>query len=678
MRDQGRSCELCSRWNASPFENMPKNRKVKKEESEPQTMPESTPELVVVNGATLVLEPTPTVTPMPSVTELESEGTTLRSLPGLLTFEVLVYVLIGLVALLLRISGVQARPLAPFEAQTAAAAWEFLNGQAPGAYSSPLLFTVDWFSFVLFGASDWTARIFPAVLATLLVYIPLMARGTLGKLGAALAAGLIAISPTMVFFARTLSGVELAAGAALAALLFFYRFRHGYSTRNLYAAAFLAAVSLTADAVALTVLIAGSIFLAYDYVSHRRATDEGEAANVEDETPIQQRPVLRAAIVFVATYVLIATTFLLNRDGLGVAFNVVGDWFASFASIGDFVSPLNWLLVYEPLALIFGLAGLVLVFTLRGGHEFENGMLRLFAVVTLFAFLFYTIAGNISPGITVAITLPLILLAAWFIGNLLERARDDIEAGGGTQSMPAGEIPIFAMMLVLAALVYVQVVTFLQNTSFSPALDGLYDLLGGSSPEASLMVAGATLGIISLLLLGVFVGLSILLIGTARTTTLLAIVVLVLLGLGMVRATWQLAFPPYEPVRELLLREQTPQQVDDMLSDIEFMSRSRYGDPNVIRIAADPALGAVARWYLRVFPNVMWTTDPATTSNAQAILTLNNVPPTGDWMSQRYQFAASWEPTNLDGVALWKWFVFREGGSPSAQTVLLWLPTIEE
>jgi hypothetical protein len=47
-------------------------------------------------------------------------------------------------------------------------------------------------------------------------------------------------------------------------------------------------------------------------------------------------------------------------------------------------------------------------------------------------------------------------------------------------------------------------------------------------------------------------------------------------------------------------------------------------------------------------------------------------------MGRQYQIGTEWEPTGLDGLALWKWFVFREGGSTDPRTIYVWLPTIEE
>lgn len=660
---------------------MPKNRRRNQTQNaapallvQPDAMPEP---IVPGNGQTLALEPRVALAPAVVTQKSALAAATPRLLTNALTLEMALYVLVTLAALLLRVVNLDARPLAPDEAQTAAAAWEFLNGGTVGAYASPLLFTLNWLSFFLFGAFDLTARFLPAVLSALIVLLPLLTRGALGKTGAFAAALLLAFSPTTIFFARTLSGVELAVGAALGALALFWHYRQLNSTRALFGGALLAGLALTADAAAFTIFIAGGIYFAIAWARARGGQIESDAnENAEMSlTRALRIPLVRAAILFAVTYLVSATTFLLNRDGLGIAFNLFGEWVNAFSSIGDFASPVNWLVVYEPLALIFGLAGLVLVATLRGEQPNDTNLLRLFALVSLFAFLFYAIAGNKNPSGVIPVAVPLALLAGWFIGNLLERARDDIEMTGGWSTTVSGEIPVLVMLLVLAALIYLQSASFLQQSRFSPALDALYQVLTVASAEASLTAAAITLAIISVLLLGVFIGLSILLVGAARTTTLCAFAVLIILALGMVRATWLLNFSNFEPLRELAAPNQTPLQMRDLVRDLEFYSEARYGDAHIIQTAATPELGAVGRWYLRAFPNLDWTNDLAAMENAQVILTTLPTPPPGDWMGQAFRVNTTWEPTNLDGIALWKWFMMREGGNESAQTIMMWLPT---
>ncbi|KKK96555.1 hypothetical protein LCGC14_2661580, partial [marine sediment metagenome] len=56
--------------------------------------------------------------------------------------------------------------------------------------------------FLTGGASDYTVRIFPALFGVALILLPLLFRSRLGRLGALFASGLIAFSPTLLYFSR--------------------------------------------------------------------------------------------------------------------------------------------------------------------------------------------------------------------------------------------------------------------------------------------------------------------------------------------------------------------------------------------------------------------------------------------------------------------------------------------
>src|SRR5581483_3916342 len=604
----------------------------------------------------------------------EPAAPTLRSIANSITLEMAMYAGIGIAALLLRITSLDARPLAPAEAQTALAAWNFLNGTAVGQYSSALLFTLDWLAFFLFGAFDLTARFLPALLSTSFVLIPALMRNVLGRTAAIIAALLIAFSPTLIFFARTLNGADLAVGASLTALILFWKYRESAQTRLLYLAAILAALALTADSTAYTVLGAGALYFVVTWLLNRRNARTVAQSEPADSASTWRTPVVFAGTLFVVVYVRAATTFLLNREGLGVAFNLLGTWLSAFSSIVSLTSPLNLLLVYEPLSLIFGLAGLVLVLTLRGDDARYMRLLRMVGVVTLLAFIWYSLVGDNSPSNVVAISMPMTLLAGWFIGSLVERATEDIRVSGGARSMLAGELPVFLLFFVLIVLVYLQIASFLQQTQFAPTLESLYRLFNADAGQVSLTAAALTLLIISILLAGVFFGLGVLLVGISRMTTLLAFIILLVLSLGMLRSVWQLNFDSNEPVRELLTPSQTPLQMRDLVTDLERYSGWRNGDEHVMSIAADSAVGVTGRWYLRNFRNVIWRTDLAGVSDVEAIINAaSNTPPPGNWMGQRYRTGVTWQPNNFGGLELWKWFVFRDGGTENWQRATLWL-----
>jgi uncharacterized protein (TIGR03663 family) len=649
---------------------MSKSRSRKQNRAVPQTENRISAAAVAVADAP-VMEPV--VVSEPTVSE--PAPVTLNVVAQWFTLEVVAYGAIGIVAVLLRVMNLDARPLSPEEAKTAAAAWAFLQGQPVGEFSSPLLFTLDWVAFLLFGAFDLTARLLPAALSALIVFVPLLARDALGRTGAIVAALLIAISPTLVFFGRHLGASDLAVGGMMAALILFWNFRASHNTRELYLAAVLAALALTAGATAFSLLIGGALYFVFAMLWARRgATETENVAEAPDET-LMHNPYARAALLFALTYILAATTFLLNRDGMGAAFNLFGVWLTTVSGIGSLTTPLNFLLVYEPLALIFGLAGVVLVFSYRGEQARGLDVLRMLAIAALFAFVWYTAGAHKAPGNATAIVLPLILLAGWFIGNLLERAYADVRASGGSGALMTGEIPIFLMLLLLTVLVYLQAGAFLQQTRFSPALDAFYRVLVGDSSEASMVAAFATLALITIFLLAVFVGLSIVLVGIGRTATLLALAVCAILLLGQVRAMWLLNFDTNEPQREILATTQTPRHMRTLVRDLEWYSQLRHGDAHVMRIAADEKLGAVGRWYLRDFPNLIWTNQIERAADAQAIVSPAATPPPGNWMGQRYRTQNTWSLDNANGLDVWKWFVFRQGGAETNETILLWLPT---
>lgn len=597
---------------------------------------------------------------------------TLQIISRQVTLQRVAYAALLGIAFLLRVMNLDARPLAPTEAQTAAAAWEFLNGKPITEFSSPLLFTLDWLAFLLFGAFDLTARFLPAGASALLVLLPCLARAALGRAGALCAALLIAVSPSLVFFGRYLDASGLAVGGMLAALILFAHFRATQNTRRLYLAAVFAALALTADATAFTILGGGALYFAL--ARARRAQVQGETVARNADAPLGHNPYLRAALLFGLTYGLAASTFLLNRDGVGAAFDLFGAWLAIGPNVDAFTSSLSLLWVYEPLALIFGVAGIALALTARDADATTWALTRMFAVIALFALGWHMLRARQTPGAMTTLTLPLLLLAGWLGGVLLERAAAEIRAGGGWSSALTGELPIFLMLLLLTVLIYFQVGAFLQQTHFSPALDAFYRVLSGGS-ENSALAAFMTLGLITLVLLAVFIGLSIVLVGVSRTTSLLALAVGAILLLGQLRALWLLNFDMNEPLREIIVTTQTPRHLRTLVQDLEWYSQIRHGDAHVMRIAADKELGATGRWYLREFVNIEWTRQVERAADAQALVSAVETPPPGNWMGQRYAVQREWTLANANGLDLWKWFVFRQGGSESTQTTMMWLPT---
>lgn len=114
-----------------------------------------------------------------------------------LTVEWLLYGLIIVLALGLRLWSLGNYPLSDVEARQGLLALVLYHGDLPAAeYYSPLLVSLNWLAFLLFGSNDASARLASVLLGILLVILPITMRRLLGVKICLLATALLAISPT--------------------------------------------------------------------------------------------------------------------------------------------------------------------------------------------------------------------------------------------------------------------------------------------------------------------------------------------------------------------------------------------------------------------------------------------------------------------------------------------------
>ncbi|MGB8644519.1 MAG: hypothetical protein WCF84_04730 [Anaerolineae bacterium] len=609
-----------------------------------------------------------------------AQGVTPRQLVRIFTVEVGLYVLLFLVAVTMRLFNLGGRPLAEHEAAIALSAWQFLQGQGAGAINSPLLFTSNLFAFFLGASTDAAPRVLPALIGSLGVLLPVLVRREIGRTGAMVASLLLVLSTGLVYFARDSNGVEISVIAGIAAGIWFLSYASEHRPRVLYLGVSAAAVSLTASSAAYTVLLAGLLFALYPVLVKRRdaassaprepAADQPEAAsNGSSKANHEWR---NALLLFVGLYVGLSTAFLMNRAGLGAAFNLLGDWLGQFAAWGPLTSPLNLLLLYEPLVLVFGLAGLLLVPTVLG--DWRNNRIVLFmAALALTSLIVYSVAGVKTTADMVVIAVPLALLAGWFLGHLIERSLREMERGGGLRTALWGELPILLVALLFAAFFYLQFVMFLTGNRFGPLLDPILRLVSPGGTASSIEVALGMLAVGGLVIAAFLIAAAIGSVGSARTANLAAMVVGILLFAAGIRALWLSNYWLPGTVHELIADQQTSLQARDLLQDLMWQSEWRGSDQHIIAGHGDPSAGPVVRWYLREFPNLHWDQLSAA-EQVQALVTPAQAPaPAGAWISQHYDIQMNWSLQNASRTDLFKWLIFREGGTETWQSVQLWV-----
>jgi predicted membrane-bound mannosyltransferase/DNA-binding beta-propeller fold protein YncE len=118
--------------------------------------------------------------------------------------ETVIYAVIFAAAIALRFWDLGSRSLHHDESIHAQWSWGLLQGsyRHDPVFHGPLYYHVQGLVFLIFGASDYTARVSAAVFGSVLVALPLLLRKRLGPVGTIAAVSLIAFSPTIVYYSR--------------------------------------------------------------------------------------------------------------------------------------------------------------------------------------------------------------------------------------------------------------------------------------------------------------------------------------------------------------------------------------------------------------------------------------------------------------------------------------------
>ena len=120
-------------------------------------------------------------------------------------WEAVAYIVLFMLAILTRFVNLGARVMSHDESLHTYYSWRL---ETAGDYQhtplmhGPILFHVTALMYFLFGDSDFTARIYPAILGVVLVMMPMLFRRWLGRWGALLCSVMLLISPLLMYYNR--------------------------------------------------------------------------------------------------------------------------------------------------------------------------------------------------------------------------------------------------------------------------------------------------------------------------------------------------------------------------------------------------------------------------------------------------------------------------------------------
>ncbi len=265
--------------------------------------------------------------------------------------EILLWVIVTLIAILLRLPALGDPPLNDHEAASALASMAGDDMTFSGL-ESPLVAVLNAGIFAVTGGTDASARLLPALSGVLLAISPLLFKKRLNSLTALFAASWLAVSPSLVAASRQVAGQSIAALCAvilLALLLDDLVHRRGGKAILI---GVVTAVGFLSDDGFGRVLIA----LAAAYVFMRFTGDSGAAAKINLRESLHLIPWGVAGLAFAAASFLLSTGFLAFPAGL----SAIGEQLAAAVSVfwredPAATMPIFSLLAYEAFLLVLGL-----------------------------------------------------------------------------------------------------------------------------------------------------------------------------------------------------------------------------------------------------------------------------------------------------------------------------------
>ncbi|MFQ6013926.1 MAG: flippase activity-associated protein Agl23 [Anaerolineae bacterium] len=526
-----------------------------------------------------------------------------------LNLEKVLYLLFIVVAVVTRFWDLGSRSYNHDESLHALYSWYLYVGRGyrhDPMMHGPFLFHANALIYFLFGDSDYTGRVVPAIFGVALVALPYALRKWLGRAGALATAAMLTISPSFLYFSRFIRHDIFIAGWTMLMVVALFRYLDQERNRYLYLGAAAVALSLSTKEVAYIFGFIGLTFLVLTALwEMARGRERGLLAVVRR---IDRRALLLSVGIAVAIFVLLHTTFLTNPWGLGTGtFGALNYWLTQHPVARGGQPWYYYLLLvplYEFLPVFCALLaiGFHVVSWARGKRGEEDSVsYKLFVPFLLYwlvlAFVIYSWAGEKMPWLTLHLTLPTILVAGHFVGQLVERIDwAAIRRAGGLVLALLVPLTIFILLRL------VQVVPF-QGLSLQK-LDQTAQWLGG-------------IAVLILLLVALYHYWRRL--GWRHSVMAILAAFLLILTMLTVRTAWVAAYEHGDIATEMLIYAQGTPDVPRVVRDIEELSRRLTGGLDMKIVVQSTETWPYA-WYLRDYPNVSYPASLTAPPDAPVVI----------------------------------------------------------
>ncbi|MCA0453383.1 MAG: glycosyltransferase family 39 protein [Chloroflexi bacterium] len=605
---------------------------------------------------------------MDSIQSFENVRASGRFFPQGLTVqrEVVIYLIVGLLALVLRVAQLDVVPLTTQESRQALAAWRVVYPEAAGTAivpESPIGFALHYLSFSVLGPSEFSARILTVIASVLLVLSPSLFSSLFGKTRTLIMVLLLAFSPTMLATGRMDSPVVWTYLAVVAGLWGIWQFHlHGRTRFALLATICAGAVVFLTEPTGVFVLatlaLAGLflIWMRRNVFDVDTPSQETVSAGRLSNWPWGKTVPIAILVVFLAS-----TLFMFYPAGVSSVGELLGASLRGLTTSQPYLPPFFAVLTtifYEPLLVILGLVAAFVVIT-RDDIGWEDRFLLGWFIFSLgLAFLY---AGT-RPEHALWLVIPLVGLASRLVVNLV--------VGGERFFAPPWSRWLIALVVgALAAMISVHAQAIGRSLLTTPAVEIQQVNI---NPQNLIGIVIAIL----LVLIGYFLASSEWGEGTAVRGGILGVLAFAMItGIG---AGWQIAVNNSESAIEFWNRNPTSNRTIQLRQTLlELADRETSGFPELAITAFAPDDGVVA-WLLRDFPNTTFVTD-ATAARGQGVVLLPSTftdPDLGSaYVGQTVAITNGWDFRNVTLLNFPAWWLQRRtltGHLPN-DAVTLWL-----
>jgi hypothetical protein len=363
--------------------------------------------------------------------------------------------------------------------------------------------------------------------------------------------------------------------------------------------------------------------------------------------------------------ILVATVGLIYLRGLGALLDA---WLGGLAGISPAAggrAPLDllvFLVVYEPLAVVFGIVGAVRAFRLG---SVAGQALAWFSLVSLALVVLY---GARQAADLAWVAAPLAVLAGWALLDLVREAWAPVELPlAGVQAGVAVALLGFALLNFAALAETARG----GGASFSVFV---VQLFGRSLQVPSL----AQLGIAALALLLVFVIGYLVALGWSEQAARLGLVAAFggLLLAMTVGASWGVTRRQPSSPAELWWAQPASADVRRLMATLGNVSNYTVGNATDIEVTVQAPETGLLAWALRDFPYARFVDrlDPVVTSPVVIAPLADQENPTlgSSYVGQDFTLRATWH-TDLSGPEWIAWLAYRQPNNIVAEPVVLWV-----